>query len=80
MIKTTPLTEPQSMRQAYAEELTLLAIERDDFIILDADTLGGTFIKLFWKISLIGILHLELLSKTCSQLPLAFLQLVQYLL
>jgi transketolase len=47
MIKTTPIDEPQSMRQAYAEELTLLGFERDDFIILDADTLGGTFIKLF---------------------------------
>ncbi len=47
MIKTTPLSQPQSMRQAYAEELTLLGFERDDFIILDADTLGGTFIRLF---------------------------------
>jgi len=47
MIKSTPVTEAQSMRQAYAEELTLLGMERDDFIILDADTLGGTFIKLF---------------------------------
>jgi len=47
MIDTTPIEEPQSMRLAYAEELTLLGYERDDFIILDADTLGGTFVKLF---------------------------------
>jgi transketolase len=47
MIKTTPINQPQSMRLAYAEELTLLGYERDDFIILDADTLGGTFIRLF---------------------------------
>ena len=47
MIEITALEQPQSMRQAYAEELTLLGYERDDFIILDADTLGGTFIRLF---------------------------------
>ena len=47
MIDTTPIDEAQSMRQAYAEELTLLGFERDDFIILDADTLDGTFVRLF---------------------------------
>jgi transketolase len=47
MIELTPIDQPQSMRQAYSEELTLLGFEREDFLVLDADTLGGTFIRLF---------------------------------
>lgn len=47
MIKNILSTDPQSMRQAYAEELTYQGHLRDDFIITEADVLGGTFIKLF---------------------------------